>query len=180
MTDPIIVPPIVGDTVRSALAERDRRQVPLRNAQGAVTGYAIIDVEDAPLIESHRWWDNGHGYAIRSAYDGGRLYKLFMHRLILGLPHGDPRQGDHINRDRRDNRRANLRIVTPAENAQNTSARLGSSTYRGVTWNARKRKWQAQVKAAGRTHYLGLFIDEDAAGEAAQAFRLRLLQGAVD
>jgi hypothetical protein len=104
-----------------------------------------------------------------------------MHRELLGLKRFDGIIGDHINRDHLDNRRTNLRKIQKHLSSQNQPSHAGSSSsYRGVTWNKRQRKWQASVKASGRYFYLGLFTDESEAARVAQRARLRLLPGAVD
>jgi hypothetical protein len=97
---------------------------------------------------------------------------FLMHRELLGLTTGDSRQGDHINRDRLDNRRANLRIVTLAENRQNLAAQRGStSAYRGVSWDKQAEKWRASAKLDGKAKFLGTFEREEDAGRAAADFR---------
>jgi hypothetical protein len=69
-----------------------------------------------------------------------------------------------------------LRQVPIGTNAQNQSAhRDGSSRFRGVSWSRDKGKWTAQVKARGRTHYLGVFDTEEAASQAASSARMSLL-----
>ncbi len=95
-----------------------------------------------------------------------------MHRLILGLEAGDPLQADHINRDRLDNRRANLRAVTASQNRHNQGSRPGSSsTHRGVSWSEKRGRWEASVNVNGRAHFLGRFADELDAARVASEFR---------
>lgn len=128
--------------------------------------FALVDADDLELVSVCKWRLHEWGYAI------GFSRGIRMHRLILGLERGDPRLGDHINRDKLDNRRSNLRIVTPAQNSQNVPGFGGSSQFRGVTWNKRLGKWQASVRLAGHTHYLGLFEVETDAADVARAFRI--------
>ena len=71
-------------------------------SHGRIVGFALIDAADAPLVADRRWNCIG-GYAL--ALDG-----TIMHRHIMGLRRGDPRQIHHINECRLDNRRANLRV----------------------------------------------------------------------
>jgi hypothetical protein len=61
---------------------------------------------------------------------------------------------DHINMDTLDNRRCNLRLATPAQNARNRRpySRCG---LKGVCFVPRKNKWQAQIWVSGREYFLG-------------------------
>lgn len=137
-----------------------------------VTHWVIVDPIDAYLAE-YRWSLNHAGYAWRTIVAGnGRQQAVRMHRVILGLAPGDRRQADHLNGNRLDNRRANLRIVSNAQNAQNMAAhRDAQSNYRGVAWYASREKWTASVCIAGQRSFLGYFTDELEAAEAARAFR---------
>jgi hypothetical protein len=99
-----------------------------------------------------------------------------LHRAVLGLEHGDPREGDHIDGNKLDCRRSNLRIVTHAQNVQNVSSYKGSlSCHRGVTWDKRAQRWVAQVMVNKKQHHLGRFIDEEEAARVASKFRLRMM-----
>lgn len=81
-------------------------------------------------------------------------------------------QVDHINRDKLDNRRSNLRFATPSQNLQNRrKPRINggdtASRFKGVTyWNPRPR-WQASISIGGKKKRLGLFETEE---EAARAY----------
>ena len=134
---------------------------------------AVVDDEDYGWLSQWRWKLNSSGYAVRqtSRADGKRR-EVRMHRALLGLADDDPREGDHINRDRLDNRRTNLRAVPPAENRRNVSGNVAStSRHRGVHHESRSGRWIARVKHAGKHIYIGAFADEDAAGAAAERFR---------
>lgn len=112
------------------------RRIPLKNRQGEVVARAIVDAEAFDFLS--QWtWHLGHGYATRTVYigggaDGAKFITVHMHRLVFGVGMGGPHI-DHINRDRLDNRRANLRIVTRAQQSQNLSPRQGTSRFRGVS-----------------------------------------------
>lgn len=91
-------------------------------------------------------------------YPGHRLAWLYVHGKF---PNGEL---DHINRNRSDNRIANLRLATRSENKQNRSMqRNNKSGYRGVHWNGRDRRWHAQIQLDGKRHHLGSYqSSEDA------------------
>lgn len=74
------------------------------------------------------------------------------------------KQIDHINRDRADNRAANLREVTNAENAQNQRLRKNKSGFTGV--RKENSKWLAEIKVAYKPIRIGLFDTPEAAHEA--------------
>jgi len=77
---------------------------------------------------------------------------------------------DHINGDRLDNRRANLRIVTKQQNRQNIgkqSHREMTSRYKGVVQHPKTLRWRAIVKTGGKQRHLGYFATEH---EAALAY----------
>lgn len=77
-----------------------------------------------------------------------------MHRMLLDIPDG--KQTDHINRNKLDNRKVNLRICTNSENGRNKGTRKGSlSGYKGVSKH--RDKWQARIRLNGEQTYLGIF-----------------------
>ena len=82
------------------------------------------------------------------------------HRLAWLYVYGEwpEKDIDHINAIKTDNRIANLRIATPAQNNANQPlTSRNSSGFKGVTWHKRCGKWQAAIKVSGRTFHLGLF-----------------------
>ena len=74
---------------------------------------------------------------------------------------------DHRNRQPADDRWENLREATSSQNKQNRRRPDGgSSQYRGVSWDAARSKWTAQIKHEGRVRNLGRFTTEEAARDA--------------
>lgn len=129
---------------------------------------ALISPEDADLVCRYRWHvflTKQHAYPRTSINRGGVITNMFLHRMLL-----NPAAGmfvDHINGDSLDNRRCNLRVCTPEQNAQNRVGCRGvSSRFRAVGWHVRKQKWQALVHHAGTQYFLGYFTDEEDAARA--------------
>jgi len=83
---------------------------------------------------------------------------MYMHRMIVPAGDWHIEQIDHVNLNRSDNRRANLRVGSPSHNHANKD-RSGASPYRGITWFSSKGKWKAQIKHHRRCRHLGYFAD---------------------
>jgi hypothetical protein len=132
--------------------------------------YAIVDADDYDRLAKYKWQlcTNGHtSYAFRrsSRAGGKKEQRIFMHHEIIDIPQG--LVCDHINRKVFDNRTANLRPATVAQNNCNRcSTGQTASRYRGVCQAARSNKWRAQIRVNGRLIYLGVFDDEVDAAKA--------------
>lgn len=151
-------------------------QIPLRARDGSVRAWATVDDADLPLVGGHRWCLMAKdGYAGRTDRSGEKQRTVLLHRVIMGLTPGDGREVDHRNGDGLDCRRANLRIVTHAENGQNRVRVHGLSRYRGVTWHVKRQAWSVRVGIDYRRVFGGYFTDEDEAGQRAAELRAELL-----
>ncbi len=117
----------------------------------------IVDKEDFDLLNSHKWCIQSMGYAIRRLGKNEGKGMILMHRAIIGdIPKG--MQVDHINRNKLDNRRSNLRIVTNAQNSRNrTISGNNLSGFRGVYWSKLGSKWEVRIKYNYQSYFLGLF-----------------------
>jgi len=131
-----------------------------RRAGGAsawtIVSYTLVDTADAAWVRQWRW-RLADGYAVR--HERGRVY---LHRELLGLPRvwvpGDS-EGMHRNRDRLDNHRANLYVVSHAQRAQNRPPVARSqSRLRGVAPAPGGRRWLARAHAyvSGRSQLVRL------------------------
>lgn len=85
----------------------------------ANTGHdAIVDAEDYERISAlGKWYENDNGYAVLRGVVGGKKQTLRMHRVIMNCPNG--KVVDHLNGNKLDCRKANMRICTQTENAKN-------------------------------------------------------------
>lgn len=122
----------------------------LRLRDGTVV---TVDAADVPALFGFRWYPQGAGYVVR--WDPERKRQVYMHRALLDAPAGY--EVDHINRNKLDNRRSNLRLATRRQNnANNGVARNNSSGYRGVSRNNRNGLlWRAYITVGGRQTPLG-------------------------
>lgn len=168
---------------RPAVLSPDRLTalIPLCDRSGAVKAHAVIDVADASWASQWRWTLSTEGYATRGTEIAGKQLTIRLHRELLGLPQvSDGRDGDHIDRDRLNCRRENLRIVPSGKNQQNISSIGRTSVHRGVSWQADRSQWRAVIQVSGKRVELGSFDTEDEAAEAARVGRQRHMPFAVD
>lgn len=126
---------------------------------------AIIDDEDFELVSKYKWCICGN---LRYAQNRTKGKTIYMHMLIIGKKPGF--EIDHINHNGLDNRRANLRHVTPQQNQFNQGKGMRknkSSVYKGVCWYKKDSLWDAYITVNYKCFYLGRFTDET---EAARAY----------
>lgn len=82
---------------------------------------------------------------------------------------------DHINRDRLDNRRQNLRVVTRHQNAiWRQGLPNSTSRFKGVGFHKSRNTWRAYIKVNGKSMNLGYFKYEEDAAYAYDAAARRL------
>ena len=150
----------------------------------------LYDAEDEDKVAAHTWhvMSNSHGafYVTTNVPhpDGGwyirangkrerRRDALLLHQLIAGTPKG--METDHINGNRLDNRKSNLRVCTHAENQRNKgSQRNNASGFKGVYYKKRHKNmineyskpWVAQISYFSRPMHLGVYKTPEEAAEA--------------
>lgn len=147
----------------------------------------ILDDEGLRLFsEFHYKWSfrragqnrGNKKYLSAATWTGTKVRTEFFHRLLMGA--APDVIVDHINNDTRDNRRCNLRIVTPSQNSRNQKKRDGrldkpcSSRFKGVH-RAGARRWRSLIRIDGRRgqKHLGYF---DTELEAAYAYDMASLE----
>lgn len=109
--------------------------------------FFLVSEEDKEAVSEWNWCLNSDGYVQRGESIGnGRTRTLRLHRDLMKAR---PDQiVDHINRDKLDNRRENLRFVTKTQNNVNSDklqTRQTSSKFKGVYWESNTGKWKAQI-----------------------------------
>jgi len=135
------------------------KEIPLANGR-----VAIVDDEDFERLSQYKWFCNKRGYAQRGATIDGKRTTVLMHREIMQPP--PDMHIDHINGNRLDNRRCNLRIVTPQQNQFNRRIQNGTSRFKGVYWQKEVKKWRARIRYNRKLIHLGLFDTEEEAAAA--------------
>jgi hypothetical protein len=138
-------------------------QIPLQNGT-----CALVDDDDYDRLHRFPWFLSGTGYAVGLVPVNGRFEPVYLHRLILNA--GPDRQVDHVNGNKLDNRRCNLRLATPQQNSQNKRVSPLSATHlKGVGWHKRRCKYHARIQLQGMRCHLGFFEDAESAALAYDA-----------
>jgi hypothetical protein len=124
---------------------------------------AIVDDEDYERVSSRKWHYNC-GYVKTNDYSNGHII-IKLHRFILNAP--ENMIVDHINGDKLDNRKENLRLCTQNENTKNARKRASAtSKYKGVSFPKTRNKWQVQIQLNKKKMHVGYYTDEIEAAKA--------------
>lgn len=117
-----------------------------------------FDLEDYDLIKDYSWYiNNKYGYCM-TVHNNKTIY---IHRLIMNDPEFEI---DHINRNKSDNRKSNLRIVTSSQNNMNQKINMrNKSGVTGVYWYEKNNKWIAYINLNKKRYNLGYFDNKDTA-----------------
>lgn len=141
----------------SIVQPKDYKIIPLTKGK-----FAKVDNEDFYRVNEVCWTFMKRGYCMN-------FYLGKMHRFIMDCP--EDMIVDHINRDKLDNRKGNLRICTNKDNAKNRNIKNGyTSKYKGVYWNKKSKKWRASITSDEKRFHLGMFENEE---EAARCYDLK-------
>jgi len=142
----------------------------IRLSQGL---YAKVDPEDFYELIKYKWCackSSRTYYASRIEITKKQRKCVSMHRFVMSEAlkgYGIEMQIDHINGDGLDNRKANLRLATAAQNSRNRRQRRGkSSKYKGVSFIKPKGKFVAEITCNGKRMSLGHFESEVEAAKA--------------
>lgn len=143
------------------------KQIPLTKNK-----FVLVDDSDFEWLNQWKWCFHS-GYAVRRMpFEASRF--IYMHRLIAS-PREDE-QVDHINMDRLDNRRENLRVATKSQNMQNRGKQMNNTSgFKGVSLDKRKKnkKWRANIHIGTKDVSLGYFLTPE---EAAIAYNMAALE----
>lgn len=135
----------------------------------------LVDDRDFRSLSSHKWYVSRNGYVYRPTerHENGKAIKSadYLHRVVMGAPSG--MVVDHINGNKLDNRKSNLKVVTQSENNMNAKmTSRNTSGIRGVSWSKHYQRWVPRIAVRGKEIYLGRYkTKEEAARVYEQASR---------
>lgn len=130
---------------------------------------ALVDNDDLEKVSFCSW--NFDRYARANVWlkDEKKYKVMYMHRIIANAPQG--MDVDHINGDKLDNRKENLRVCTRSENLHNLKGSPRTASGLRGAYREKNRgkgcRWFSQMSVRGKMYHLGRF---DTAEEAHQAY----------
>ncbi len=126
---------------------------------------AQVDEDDYARIRQHKWRYMTNGYAAKEDATVDKKESILMHHEILWCPEGF--EVDHINGDKLDNTKANLRVCTRGENQRNVpKLKNNKSGYKGVTFDRWTGRWVAKIGHKGKHINLGRYKTPELAAKA--------------
>lgn len=128
----------------------DYAEIVLYDKNNVEKGKCKIDIEDIEKVKEYKWTIGSHGYVV----NGNK--GILIHRIILNCDVKEI-EVDHINHDKLDNRKENLRLVTSSQNKMNRKISTGGN----ITWSKERKRWRAYICIDGKKICLGSFIDLD-------------------
>ncbi len=129
----------------------------------------LIDLADLPKVQTFGAWHLNAGRYVAS-YHKGKVIRL--HHVVAGRTKGH--ETDHVNHDRMDNRRCNLRTVTHGQNMRNPPGNPAS-----VFWHKREKVWCVAFMVQNRRENFGQYQTRFEAMQVAKAIRKRLRAGEI-
>jgi len=143
--------------------------LPVQGARWVELGYgtfSLIDETDYELVSNVLWRLHKRGYAYRLV----KGQNIYLHRFIMESHLGKIRETiDHINGDKLDNRKCNLRVATQSQNNANQKMQENTtSEYKGVCFNRNLKAncWRAYIRHNYKMINIGSFSSEEAAARA--------------
>lgn len=126
----------------------------------------MVDDEDYEFLEQFKWQVDREKSV--KTHANPRLKDILMHRVIM-----KPKKGveiDHIDGNRLNNQKSNLRFATSSQNKINRGPRKDNkSGFKGVSWHKQRNLWTARIMTGGKYKHLGLFKTLEEAAEAYNA-----------
>lgn len=119
----------------------------------------LFDLDDYDKIKKYTWYQAQNGYFRTGIKVDDKWIQIQMHRLVMNVL-ADDVLIDHINGDRFDNRKSNLRYATHSQNMQNSFVSVrNTSGFRGVSFSSDDGLWRARININGERVDLGSYSD---------------------
>ena len=116
----------------------------------------LIDEEDKFILENHGWCIDSHGYAVATI----KYKKVYLHRIIMQV-NNRKIYVDHINGNKLDNRKCNLRLCNHRDNLNNRPGnKNNTSGLKGLWYSKPNKKWVARITVHGKCINLGSYVDK--------------------
>ena len=133
------------------------KKIPLSKGQSALVDDDVVD-----HLNQWKWQVSHYGYAVRNDSSLPRNSRIvYMHRSIMNAER--EQEVDHVNHNRLDNRKVNLRLCSHAENQRNLKRQSNNTSgYKGVSLQY-PGLWHAYINWKGRRQSLGYYRDREAA-----------------
>ena len=123
--------------------------------------YTTIDTEDYDKVKQHCWHECPEGYA-RICLDTNNV---FLHKIIANTP--ENKVTDHINGNKLDNGKSNLRVCDTYENARNKGlSKRNTSGHAGVHFHKIGKVWVASIRVNWKLIHIGQFKNKQDAIDA--------------
>lgn len=148
-----------SESKNDILIYEDHAEIVLLDQNDNETGRAIIDLEDVDKVKDYSWYLKDTGYAYNRREVG------HLHRYLMDCPEG--LYVDHEDRDRLNDRKENLRICTPQQNACNQGPSKRNKTgKKGVSQVKKTGKYKVTITYESVVYNLGTFDDLELAARA--------------
>lgn len=113
-----------------------------------------VDDDDYDYLIQFSWSIGGGGYPRYTI----NKKSYYIHKIVVNC--GALDTVDHIDGNKLNNQKSNLRKCTKLENSRNRNLdKRNKSGYKGVNWDGRDEKWRASITVNGKAKWLGLFAD---------------------
>jgi hypothetical protein len=107
----------------------------------------FVDDEDYDWLSKHTWWYLSNGYAQTNIKHNNKWKTKLMHRLIMGVTDRWTLV-DHINNNKIDNRRSNLRVCNQSENLRNRGLQKNNTSgIKGLSYCKQYNSWKATINS---------------------------------
>lgn len=124
---------------------------------------ALIDEDNFEYLNQWKWQFDSHGYATRRQWIAGgkgKTIKVYLHRLVMDNPVKN--KVDHINGNKLDCIRTNLRVCTHSQNLMNRGKNINNTSgFKNIFFDRVRNKWRVEIKVNYKPIYIGRFTNKE-------------------